>query len=71
MWGHEIQVSSRNLIGKFTWNTDFNISFNKNVVVSLVNNTPIGGTAKYSDYHRTAVGHPIGMFYGYISTGYI
>ncbi|HZE85670.1 MAG TPA: TonB-dependent receptor [Puia sp.] len=69
MWGHEIQVSSRNLIGKFTWNTDFNISFNKNVVVSLVNNTPIGGTAKYSDYHRTAVGHPIGMFYGYIFDG--
>ena len=65
IWGHDIQVSTENLKGAFTWNTDFNISFNDNRVVSLVNNTPIGGVNMYSDYNRTAVGHRIGELYGY------
>jgi TonB-linked SusC/RagA family outer membrane protein len=66
IWGHEIQISTENIRGgAFTWNTDFNISFNDNRVVSLVNNTPIGGTNMYSDYNRTAVGHRIGELYGF------
>ncbi|MHA4806593.1 SusC/RagA family TonB-linked outer membrane protein [Flavitalea flava] len=69
IWGHEFQVSSRNLVGEFSWNTDFNISFNDNKVLSLINNTPIGGTGKYNDYNRTAVGHRIGELYGYIFDG--
>jgi TonB-linked SusC/RagA family outer membrane protein len=69
IWGHEFQVSSKNMVGEFTWSTDFNISFNDNKVISLVNNTPIGGTNKYYDYNRTAVGHHIGEFYGYVFEG--
>ena len=69
MWGHEFTLSSRNMIGKFTWSTDFNIAFNSNKVLSLVNNTPIGGTGMYSDYNQTAVGHPIGELYGMIFQG--
>ena len=65
IWGHDIQVSTENIKGAFTWNTDFNISFNDNKVVSLVNNTPIGGVNTYSDYNRTQVGHRIGELYGY------
>lgn len=70
IWGHDIQVSSDNIKGRnFTWSTDFNISFNKNKVVSLVNGTPIGGTGMYSDYNRTAVGHSIGELYGWVFKG--
>lgn len=69
IWGHDIQVSSDNIKGPFTWSTDFNISFNDNRVISLVNGTPIGGTGMYSDYNRTAVGHRIGELYGWIFEG--
>lgn len=69
IWGHDIQISSENIKGRFTWNTDFNISFNDNKVVALVNNTPIGGVNTYSDYNRTQVGHRIGELYGYVFEG--
>ena len=69
IWGHEFQLSSKNLVGAFSWKTDLNISFNDNKVVSLVGGTPIGGTNKYNDYNRTAVGHHIGELYGYIFDG--
>lgn len=69
MWGHEFTVSSKNLTGRLTWTTDFNISFNDNKVLQLVNGTPIGGVNRYSDYNRTAVGHRIGELYGYVFQG--
>ncbi len=69
MWGHDIQISSDNIKGPFTWTTDFNISFMDNKVTALANNTPIGGTQTYSDYNRTQVGHRIGELYGYVFEG--
>jgi TonB-dependent starch-binding outer membrane protein SusC len=33
--GFEFSVSSRNLTGMFQWNTDFNISFNRNKILEL------------------------------------
>ena len=70
MWGHEIQISSKNLIGKLNWTTDFNISFNDNKVLSLPPNTPfIGGGPRYSGFNRSIVGHRIGEFYGYVFDG--
>jgi len=69
IWGHEFTVSSRNLTGALTWTTDFNISFNDNKVISLINHTPIGGTGRYNDYNRTAEGHRIGELYGYVFEG--
>ncbi|MFT3950358.1 MAG: TonB-dependent receptor [Agriterribacter sp.] len=69
-WGHEFSVDTRNLTGKLTWNTNLNISIPRNIVKKLgTNNAPIGGYAEYWDDNRTAVGHPIGLFYGYINTG--
>ncbi|GMQ30731.1 TonB-dependent receptor [Algoriphagus confluentis] len=44
--------------GKFSWNTDFNITFIKNEVTSLVQ--PLTGT-----YNRTEVGGPIAQLYGF------
>ncbi len=69
-WGNEFSVETKNLVGKFTWNTMFNISFDRNIVKQLgTSNAPIGGYQDYWDDNRTAVGHPIGLFYGYINTG--
>lgn len=69
-WGHEFSIESNNFTGKFNWKTRFNISFDRNVVKKLgTNNAPIGAYQLYWDDNRTAVGHPIGLFYGYINTG--
>ncbi|QNL50478.1 TonB-dependent receptor [Olivibacter sp. SDN3] len=69
-WGHEIGISTKNLTGELTWNTDFNITFNRNEVLQLgTNDTPIGGFTEQGDFNRTAVGQPIGQFYGYIYDG--
>ena len=69
-WGHEFSVFSRNLTGKLKWNTNFNISFDRNKVIKLgTNDAPIGGYNLFWDDNRTAVGNPIGLFYGFINTG--
>jgi len=69
-WGHEFSVETKNTVGKVKWNTNFNISFDRNIVKQLgTSNAPIGGYQEYWDDNRTAVGHPIGLFYGYINTG--
>ena len=58
------------MTGKFKWSTDFNISFDRNKAVKLgTNDTPIGGYNNQVDYNRTAVGQPLGMFYGYVYDG--
>lgn len=69
MWGHEFQVSTRNLTSAIKWNTSFNIAFNDNKVLRLQDAVPIGGTNKYNDYNRTAVGRRIGELWGYVFDG--
>ncbi|MBE7170835.1 MAG: TonB-dependent receptor [Williamsia sp.] len=70
MWGHEFQLSSRNLTGPLSWTTDFNISFNDNKVISLPPNTPfVGGGAMYAGFNRSVAGGHIGEFYGYVFDG--
>ncbi|WP_436834255.1 SusC/RagA family TonB-linked outer membrane protein [Parapedobacter sp. DT-150] len=66
MWGHEFTISTRNLTGTFTWNTDLALSFDRNLITNLVdpgfirrNNTVT------SDYYRQAIGHRLGEFYGF------
>jgi TonB-linked SusC/RagA family outer membrane protein len=69
-WGHEFSIESKNLVGALKWTTNFNISFDRNIVKQLgTSNAPIGGYQEYWDDNRTAVGNPIGLFYGYINTG--
>ncbi|MEJ7914134.1 MAG: TonB-dependent receptor, partial [Chitinophagaceae bacterium] len=71
-WGYEFSASSKNMVGKFKWNTDFNISFNRNKALRLgTNNTPIGGIGEQgeSSYWKTEVGRPLGQFYGYVFEG--
>jgi len=70
LWGHEFGINTRNLIGDFKWNTSFNVSFNRNKVTELVTPGFLGGrTTAFDDYWSTEVGHPLGMFYGYVYDG--
>ncbi len=55
--GWEIALNTRNLVGKFKWNTNFNISFNKNKVTNL------NGEIIENGIGRAMEGEPIGVFY--------
>lgn len=71
--GWEISVKSVNFRGKFSWDTDFNISFNKNKLESL-RLTQVYYTAMTTDYVndyvvRNVPGRPLGSFYGYVAEG--
>ncbi|HLP38180.1 TonB-dependent receptor [Lacibacter sp.] len=65
--GFEFAINTDIIRGKdFTWNFDFNISTNKNEVVSLGDQPFINGQSIWrtgSFINRTQVGQPIGAFY--------
>lgn len=71
--GWEITLKSVNMKGKFSWDTDFNISFNKNKLESL-QLTQVYYSAMTTDYVnayvvRNVPGRPLGSFYGYVAEG--
>lgn len=71
--GFELGISSRNFEGVFGWNTDFNISFNRNKLTKLALqkvyiDAPTSDFTK-SEVVRNEPGRPLGGFYGYISDG--
>jgi TonB-linked SusC/RagA family outer membrane protein len=69
-WGHEIAVNTVNLTGKLKWNTNFNISFERNIIKSLVSPGFIRrNNTVSSDYYRNQVGHHLGEFYGFVFEG--
>ena len=63
--GVELNLNTKNVVGKFNWSTDVNFSANKNKVLQLgPGNAPI----IYTDFVvtvKTEVGQPISNFYGY------
>lgn len=63
--GFELAINTQNLNGEFKWNTGFNISLNRNKVVSLPDQVLTGGHIQNGDYHILAESHPVGIFYGY------
>jgi hypothetical protein len=66
--GIELSVESQNFIGEnFTWNTQFNISGNRNKVKKLYNGQPIDDIGRGGN--RIMEGEPIGVFYSYKSLG--
>lgn len=74
--GFEFTLGTKNLIGAFTWNTDFNISFNRNKVLELPGGNDIiyanapghmVGIGQTSQILR--VGQPLGSFFGWIYDG--
>ena len=73
--GLELSLSTRNISNKdFSWTSDFNITFNKNTVVSLPESKPIFGQPNYyrllsTNQFIVEEGKPLGNMYGYISDG--
>ncbi len=63
--GLELSLDTKNFIGKFSWDTNFNISFNRNKVLE------IGGSSDYyiSGNYIIKVGQPLGTFYGAVTDG--
>ncbi|HBX44762.1 MAG TPA: SusC/RagA family protein [Porphyromonadaceae bacterium] len=72
--GFEFAVNSRNFTGDFKWDTNFNISFNRNKLKSLELQKIYYDAETTDAFHQIRVvrnepGRPVGGFYGYISDG--
>ncbi|WP_254659570.1 TonB-dependent receptor [Mucilaginibacter sp. PPCGB 2223] len=74
--GFELTVSTVNIAKRnFMWSTSFNISFNRNKVLSLANGqnalltTKSFESAEGQANYIAKVGQPVAQFYGYISDG--
>lgn len=70
--GVEITLNTQNVNGKdFSWNTTFNISMNKNKVLSLATPAPIfsGNPNFLSNTGIIRVGDPVGSFWGLVRLG--
>lgn len=67
--GIEFTLNTRNLVGDFKWDTNFNISSNRNVVKDLPDELLTNGYIQNGKYHILREGLPIGIFYGYKFNG--
>jgi TonB-dependent starch-binding outer membrane protein SusC len=61
--GVEFVLNTNNVTGKFTWNTSFNVAFNRNVVTNLGDQDLIDeGSSRFMNVVK--VGEQLGAFYG-------
>ncbi|MDE3143169.1 MAG: SusC/RagA family TonB-linked outer membrane protein, partial [Bacteroidota bacterium] len=69
--GIEVSISTKNLTGVFKWNTDFNISFNSNKILSLNGTNPlyVDNYGLNANFGIDQTGHPANEFYGYVTNG--
>ncbi|WP_460486076.1 SusC/RagA family TonB-linked outer membrane protein [Capnocytophaga sp. HP1101] len=71
--GIEFSVDSRNFTGEFQWNTNFNISFNRNELTKLslqkVYYYASTSEATSEQVVRITEGQPLGKFWGLVSEG--
>ncbi|MFT3754036.1 MAG: TonB-dependent receptor [Paludibacter sp.] len=70
--GIEFTLNTKNFVDKFKWETDFNISFNKNRIESFgFMNIPFyyGQSSVGDNIVIVKPGLPLGVFYGYVSEG--
>jgi TonB-linked SusC/RagA family outer membrane protein len=69
--GWEFTVTTKNFVGTgFNWSTDFNVSFNRNMVLDLGPTPQIyDAPANDNPTSITQVGYPLGQFYGYFFDG--
>jgi len=64
--GWEFTLSTRNLVNAFKWNTDFNVTLNRNKVLSLgPTGDPIFANTGLANSHKTEIGQPLGNIFGY------
>ncbi|CAL1517216.1 TonB-dependent receptor [Chitinophaga sp. MM2321] len=72
--GIEVDITSRNMKGAFTWNTSLNISYNKSKVLDLGGRQSLNtydGTGGWPNVYKIEVGEPLGNMYGFIIDGVI
>lgn len=70
--GLDISLSTVNLVRALKWNTEFNISFNRNKVTELLYTDVYYFGRIYSNNQDVAIlreGLPLGSFFGYVSEG--
>jgi TonB-linked SusC/RagA family outer membrane protein len=71
--GFEFAINSTNINqGSFRWNTNFNVSFNKNKVLSLATPSDIfnvGGPNFINPTNVIRIGEPVGAFWGLTRVG--
>ena len=71
--GFDLSISSTNIQNRdFTWNTNFNISHNKNTIKALSGEDYFLEEAKFGftqKTHKIEIGRSIGQFYGYQTIG--
>jgi len=71
--GLEIALNTHPITGKFTWDSDFQISFNKNKLISLSDGTTsvaLTGYGQWTDVvSYTREGESLYNFYGYVTDG--
>ncbi|MGV3587503.1 MAG: SusC/RagA family TonB-linked outer membrane protein [Adhaeribacter sp.] len=68
--GWEFALNTHNLTGPFSWDTNLNISFNRNKVLALgPTGDPIKSGSGVGETNITQIGSPIGSFYGYKQIG--
>ncbi|MUP39197.1 SusC/RagA family TonB-linked outer membrane protein [Labilibaculum euxinus] len=63
--GLELSLTTYNFTGKFKWNSSFNISFNRNKILSLPEEVLTNGYIQNGTYHILKEGESIGTFYGW------
>jgi len=66
--GWEFSLNTKNLTRNFRWNTDFNITFNRNKVLKLgpAGDPIISRSSGFSpNTHITQIGQPLASFYGH------
>ena len=56
--GVELVLNSNNFVGRFKWNTSFNMALNRNKVVDIQ-----GQIIEASFYNRVMEGQPVGVYY--------
>lgn len=73
--GVEFSLNSVNVNGKFEWNTNFNISYNRNRILNLgaaTGDIPSGGASGHLQLGNSGIlriGQPIGIFFGLETDG--
>lgn len=71
--GWEFTLNTHPLIGKFEWDSDFEISFNKNKLISLSDGSSTASVIGYGQWSDvvtlTKEGSSLFCFYGYVTDG--
>jgi len=69
--GLELALGGSVVSGRFNWDINANIAFNRNKIIALNDNTVriLAGNNDGNPTHISVVGQPIGQFYGFILEG--